>query len=161
MEEDPHRGGAAARVNDMPWTLPQRPGQGTIDHVFPSMSAACYKSLAQPEHSLTQCDHGCRETGPCFPKASLAYVVREVHRTVFRPFPESIVSNERCENTRSSQQLQGYSQSAKSNRYNSLGGVISWTFHGMCFIKTHPIPRNVRNTPKTVVTTDILLIDYC
>ena len=36
----------------------------------------------------------------------------------------------------------------------------------MCFIRTHPIPLNVQlaqfhNIPKTVVTADILLLDYC
>ena len=51
--------------------------------------------------------------------------------------------------------------------YYGLSGVTSGhSVYWMCFIKTHPIPRNAQpagtnSQPKTVVTADILLIDYC
>ena len=53
--------------------------------------------------------------GPVSPKALLAYVVCEVHRTIIRVILKSIVSNERRENPRSSRQLSTLTRVKRTN----------------------------------------------
>ena len=111
--------------------------------------------------------------GPCFPKASLAYVVCEVRRTSIAQFShrfpkaslvrnvvKTLIANVDSRGTR--RVLRAPLAYYSLSRHTS-GHSVYW----MRFIKAHPIPRNVRlaqfppNTPKTVVTADILIIDYC